>query len=601
MMRIVLSAGRPKPAWLPCTLLALAALTGALHAQEAGKRVALVIGNDAYAMSPLKNAVNDARAMDQALRTAGFQTILIENARKADMDRVIGEFLDKLGPDDTALFFYAGHGVQIENENFLVPVDFPQVATISAAKFACMSVAQIFDELKRKRAKRNIVILDACRSNPVTAKYSLEAGLAKPQDAPKEAFIVFSTGPGQTAADNPNGRNSWFTEALADYISQPGLTVEINELLTRVRKRVSEATEGRQTPWTTSNLTDGFYFHQPAATGAENDSTLTEKWMEDARVRERREEWDEAIDLVNQVVQKDHVNRVLQTKAGGSLEALAQRKLPYLAARKIAQTRFQAGDYAGAATADEQALKLDPFAADAAIEGVDSYLLADRLPEAVALLKAVRLRGTSDAVQSADRMLQQLAAGSPEAAQEAQAAPPQPPPIAELFGGAQFGVPDWDAGRRHLQAASVDITRWTRDLKMEVPMPVLLAAAITAAPPAATATAQAAAAAPPDQIASAQTTAISSAIFHVEVVPTAETRNLRLRAAGPDEFGYVQFEGPAGETPVVFEGRQLVLPTKLKLPAGKYQVRTVDQGKVVSQQEVEVAPLSTQTYKVKRP
>jgi hypothetical protein len=85
------------------------------------------------------------------------------------------------------------------------------------------------------------------------------------------------------------------------------------------------------------------------------------------------------------------------------------------------------------------------------------------------------------------------------------------------------------------------------------------------------------------------------------VVPTAETRNLRLRAAGPDEFGYVQFEGPAGETPVVFEGRQLVLPTKLKLPAGKYEVRTVDQGKVVSQQEVEVAPLSTQTYKVKRP
>jgi tetratricopeptide (TPR) repeat protein len=321
--------------------------------------------------------------------------------------------------------------------------------------------------------------------------------------------------------------------------------------------------------------------------------------MEDARARERRGEWNEAIDLINQVVQKDHVNRVLQTKAGGSLEALAKRKLPYLAARKIAQTRFQAGDYAGAAAADEQALNLDPFAADAAIEGVDSYLLADRMPEAVAMLKAVRLRGNSDAVQTADRMLQQLAAVSPEAAQEAQAGAPQPPPIAELFGGVQFGVPDWDAGRRHLQTASVDITRWTRDLKMEVPMPVLLAAAITARPPA-TATAQAAAA-PPDQIASAQTTAVSSAIFHVEVVPTTETRNLRLRATVPDEFGYVQFEGPAADTPVVFEGQQLVLPTKLKLPAGKYEIRTVDQGKVVSQQELEVAPLSTQTYKVKRP
>ncbi|MGO9232526.1 MAG: caspase domain-containing protein, partial [Bryobacteraceae bacterium] len=141
MMRTVRSAGRRKPAWLKCTLLLFASLACALHAQDAGKRVAIVIGNDAYATSPLKNAVNDARAMDQALKSAGFQTILLENAGKADMDRVIGEFLDKIGPDDTALFYYAGHGVQIENENFLVPVDFPQVATISAAKFACMSVA----------------------------------------------------------------------------------------------------------------------------------------------------------------------------------------------------------------------------------------------------------------------------------------------------------------------------------------------------------------------------------------------------------------------------------------------------------------------------
>jgi hypothetical protein len=585
-MRIVLSA------------LLLAALSSALVAQDTGKRVALVIGNDAYTISPLKNAVNDARAMDQALRTAGFQTILLENARKADMDRVIGEFLDKLGPDDTALFYYAGHGVQIENENFLVPVDFPQVATISAAKFACMSMAQIFDELKRKRAKRNIVILDACRSNPVAAKYSLEAGLAKPQDAPKEVFLAFSTGPGQTATDNPNGRNSWFTETLADYISQAGLTVEINELLTRVKKRVSDATEGRQTPWTTSNLTASFYFHQPLNAGAENDSTLTEKWMEDARVRERREEWNEAIDLVNQVVQKDTAQVLAQGKPGDALAEFARKKLSYLAARKLAQVRFDAGDYAAAAGADEQALALDPFATDAALQGADSYLLADRLPEAVALLKAIRLRGTSDVVHAAELMLKQLAAVSPDAAKEAQAAPPQPPPIEELFSAVHFGVPDWNAGRQHVQTASVDITRWTRDLKMEVPMPVLLATALVAPPPAAT-TAQTAAT--PDQAAGAQVAAVSNAIFHVEVVPTAETRNLRLRPDEPGEFGYVQFEGPDGVAPVMFEGQLLVLPAKLKLPAGKYEIRTVDQGKVVGQQDLDVAPLSTQTFQVKRP
>jgi tetratricopeptide (TPR) repeat protein len=456
-----------------------------------------------------------------------------------------------------------------------------------------MSVARIFDELKRKRAKRNIVILDACRSNPVAEKYSLEAGLANPQDAPSESFVAFSTGPGQTATDNPNGRDSWFTEALADYISQSALTVEINEVFTRVKKRVSQATEGRQTPWTTSNLTSRFYFHMPPNGDSDSDSTVAEKWMEDARVREQREEWAEAIDLVNQV---------LQRKPGGALETLAKERLPYLTARKNAQARFEAGDYPAAANSYEQALKLDPFAMNAVLQGVNSYLLQDHLPEAIVLLKAMRLRGTSEAVQTADLMLKQLAAVSPEAATEVQSGVPQPPPIEEVFSGMHFGVPDWDAGKRHLETAEVDITRWTKDLKMEVPMPVLVASAATATPaPAAETTAQATAETAADHADDAQAAAVNNAIFHVEVVPTGDTRNLRLRPDAAEEFGYVQFDGPAGETPVVFAGKQVVLPTKLKLPTGKYEIRTVDEGKVVNRQDLEVTPLSTQTFKVKRP
>jgi len=575
----------------------VAILAASLPAQETGKRVALVIGNDAYPMSPLKNAVNDARAMDRALKAAGFQTTVLENGKKADMDGAIGEFLDKLGPDDTALFFFAGHGVQIENENFLVPVDFPEVATISAAKFACMSMAQIFDELKRKRARQNVVILDACRSNPVTARYSLVAGLAKIQDAPKETFVAFSTGPGQTATDNPDGRNSWFTEALADYISQPALTVEVNELFTRVKRRVSDATEGRQTPWTTSNLTGRFYFHEPLNAGAGDDSTLTQKWMEDALLREQRAEWADAIDLAG---------RVLQKKPGGQLEELAKAKMPYFTARKDAQARFDDGDYAAAAGLYEQALKLDPFAGDAAMEGVESYLLQDRLPKAVALLTTIRQRGTSEAVRTAGLMLAQLAAVSPEAGQEAKAALPPPPPIEELFDGMHFGVPDWDAGRRYLKSSSVDISPWTKKVKMEVAMPVLLMpapAAIAAAaepPPADT---------PPaavDQADPGQTAAIDAAIFHIEVVPiegvpTGDARNLKLRTGAPEEVGYVLFDGPPGGTPVVFAGKQVTLPTKLTLPAGKYEIRMVDAGKVLSTQNLEVTPLSLQTFKVVRP
>jgi tetratricopeptide (TPR) repeat protein len=583
--------------WLRHGLPLLAILAGSLDAQEAGKRVALIIGNDAYSMSPLKNAVNDAEAMDRALKTAGFQTMLFENAKKAEMERAIGEFLDKLGPDDVALFYFAGHGVQIENENFLVPVDFAPVATISAAKFACMSVALIFEELKHKRARQNIVILDACRSNPVTARYSLQAGLAKPQDEPKETFLAFSTGPGQTASDNPDGRNSWFTEALADYISQPTLTLEIKELFTRVSRRVSDATEGRQAPWMTSNSTGRFYFHQPLNAGADSDSTLTQKWMDDALVREQRGEWGEAIDLVNQVLHKN---------PGGTLEELAAGKLPYLTARRDAQARFDGGDYAAAAGLYEQALKLDPFAGEAAIAGVDSYLLQDRIPEAVVLLKAIRQRGTSEAVQTADLMLKQLAAVSPEAGQEAQAGPPPPPPVEELFAGTHFGVPDWDAGKRHLQSASVDISRWTRGLKMEVAMPVLLMPATPAAPAADTAQAPppapppAPGAAPADE-AAAQAAALAAAVFHVEVVQTSEARNLKLRPDAPEEFGYVQFDSPSGDTPVLFGGKQTTLPAKLKLPAGKYEIRMVDSGKIINSQNMEVTPLSLQVFKVVRP
>src|ERR1035438_6579248 len=218
--------------------------------QAEGKRIALIIGNNAYSISPLQNAVNDARVLDKALRDAGFQTILRENATKAAMEEATAEFLQQLGPDDTALFFYAGHGIQIENENFLVPVDFAAASTVIQAKFRCFSMAQVFDALKN-RPKRSIVILDACRSNPMAKDNALQSGLAQPQNAGKETYIAFSTGPGQVAADNPNGRNSWFSEALSDLIAQQGLTIE--EVFTRVRAQVSNETEGRQTPWSQSS------------------------------------------------------------------------------------------------------------------------------------------------------------------------------------------------------------------------------------------------------------------------------------------------------------------------------------------------------------
>jgi len=658
MLRFTVPVSLIRPLPAAVALLALAAVPS-LFAQESGKRVALIIGNDAYSTSPLKNAVNDARAMDAALRASNFRTLLVENARLSDMHTKIGEFLDQLGPDDTALFFYAGHGVQIANENFLVPVDFIPGNSLASAKLSCMSVAQIFEELKSKRAKKNIIILDACRSNPVAEKYSLEAGLAQPQNPGKETYVVFSTGPGQVAADNPDGRNSWFTEALSEYIGQPALTIELNEVLNKVKKRVSDATDGKQTPWTISSLTSGFYFHTPNNLDTENDPTLTEKWFDDAKRREQREAWSEAIDLLNQILKK---------KPGGALEEAVRNKLPYLTARKEAQERFDAGDYTAAATLYEQALKLDPFSFDAALQGANSYLLTDRLPEAVGLLKAIRIRGTTVATKKANAQLQELAAVSKEAGAELKAETPQPPAIEEIFSGAHFGVPDWDAGARRLQTAPVELGKWTKDLTLVEPAPVVVAQPVTVAAPADPAAA-----------------AVANAVFHVELLPTGDKRDLKIRRLGTapavvintsnarrptgvqvkvtteppgaeltvdsdneqhcqspcvftlaparqmlhirmegfrtehravevkapgselavtleQEFGTVEFNGPQGETPIVYDGKQVApqVPAKVRVPTGKYEIRTMQDGKILNRQDVEVTTNGTNVVTVKK-
>ena len=641
-------------------LLSLASIIPAAYAQDTGKRVALIIGNDTYAISPLKNAVNDARAMDAALRASNFRTILVENAKKSDMESKIGEFLDMLGPDDTALFFYAGHGVQIANENFLVPVDFVPGNSLSSAKFSCMSVAQIFDELNRKRAKKNIVILDACRSNPVAEKYSLEAGLAQPQNPGKETYIAFSTGPGQVAADNPDGRNSWFTEALSEFVRQPSLTLELNEVFTKVKKRVSDATEGRQTPWTISSLTSGFYFHAPLNQDTENDPTLAEKWFDDAQRREQHEDWAAALDLID---------RVLKKKPGGTLEEAARHELAYCTARKEAQERFDAGDYPGAAGLDLQAVKLDPFAIDAAFQGVNSYLLNDRVADAIPLLKAIRIHGSSASAAKANAMLQELSAVSKEAATELQAGIPEPPPIDEIFSGAHFGIPDWDAGARRLETAPVDMSRWTKDLNLPEQMPTQPGQPVVAP------------ATPPP---TPEAAAISNAMFHVELLPTGDHRDLKIRrlASAPalnssnvrrpsgvpvkvtteppgaeltidgdagqhcqspcvlslapgkqaihlqldgfraeiraldvqpagselavaleQEFGFVEFKGSPGDAPIVFDGKQVApqVPATVRVPVGKYEIRAMQDGNILNRQDVEVTPLSKTVVTVKKP
>jgi hypothetical protein len=203
-------------------------------------------------------------------------------------------------------------------------------------------------------------------------------------------------------------------------------------------------------------------------------------------------------------------------------------------------------------------------------------------------------------VERAELMLKQLAAVSPEAAKEAQAPTPQPPPIGELFSSTTFGTPDWGAGKRRLETATVDISAYTKDLKMEVAMPVLVVPPPAAGgPDAPAAGGPAPADAPADANAASSAAALAAAIFHIDVVQVAgDTRNLKLRTGAAEEFGYLVLNGVSKETPVLLDSKQVAPSGKLKLAVGKYEVRIMDGGKVVGTQPVEVKPLSIETFTV---
>ena len=222
---------------------------------QAGKH-ALIVGNDAYGLSPLSNAVNDARSMRATLRGLGFTVETVLDADYPTFDRAIDLFVERLGQGDVALFYYAGHGVQIEGMNYLIPVDFER-ANAAKVKYRAVPADLIRERMEQSGAQLSILILDACRDNPFHGARSVGPGLAHMATG-IGTFIAFSTAPGRTAADNPTGGNGLFTQHLIDTLDTPGLSID--QVFNEVRKKVYEASDGAQIPWTASSLIGAFYF-----------------------------------------------------------------------------------------------------------------------------------------------------------------------------------------------------------------------------------------------------------------------------------------------------------------------------------------------------
>jgi uncharacterized caspase-like protein len=256
----------------------------------AERRTALVIGNSAYRKSPLVNPVNDAQAMAATLGSLGFTVTKIENASKSQMADAIRKFGDGIKQGGVGLFYFAGHGVQVNGENFLIPVDDDiqekeQVATKG------VEARLVLQAMGNARNRLNVVILDACRNNPFAqsasralvatgtdgrARSDSASGLA-PMEALVGTLIAFATAPESVAADG-SGKNGVYTENLLRNISEPGLRIE--DVFKRTRFGVRQETNGRQVPWENTSLEGDFYFVAPVpgstvASGSVAPSTAT--------------------------------------------------------------------------------------------------------------------------------------------------------------------------------------------------------------------------------------------------------------------------------------------------------------------------------------
>lgn len=219
------------------------------------QRTALVIGNSSYSSGPLRNPVNDATDMAVALRKAGFTVVLKKDASLQTMEESIEDFGNRLKRGGVGLFYYAGHGVQVNGVNYLIPIG-ATVNKESDVRFKAFDVGRVLAEMENANNGLNIVLLDSCRDNPFGKSFrSASRGLAIVSNAPTGTFISYSTGAGQVARDG-EGRNSPYTRTLLKYMHEPG--IPITELFIKVRQKLRKETG--QVPWELSSLEGEFLF-----------------------------------------------------------------------------------------------------------------------------------------------------------------------------------------------------------------------------------------------------------------------------------------------------------------------------------------------------
>jgi len=300
-----------------------------------GPRKALVVGNVAYPRQPLRNSVNDAVDLSAALRGVGFT---VETVLDADHDRLasaVDAFVNSLQQGDVALFYYSGHGMQLDGENYLVPTSF-QFRDEADARFEAYGASRILSRLESRNTRLNIMILDSCRDNPFRLARQPQRGWA-PLTSTRSSFIAYATSPGSTASDNPAGRNGLFTQYLLRALPKTGLPLD--DLFQWVREQVYFASGGEQLPWTSSGVVGLFFIRPftqetsapsggaPAAIEAVNETKDVRALVVDLYRQQKYSEAARAFDAAGRIWPQGRLPRRLRGSAGTSPEDLEIQQL----------------------------------------------------------------------------------------------------------------------------------------------------------------------------------------------------------------------------------------------------------------------------------
>jgi formylglycine-generating enzyme required for sulfatase activity len=259
------------------------------------RKLALLIGNNAYPRMPLQNAVNDATSLAAMLTELGFTADLVTDANRRDTRAAIDRFIAALRPGDVALFYYSGHGIQVDNENYLLPTDF--TATDEAeARDQGYSAGLLHERMQERRSRLSLLILDACRDNPFRTSRSATQGWATMRMA-KGSLLAFATAPGAVASDGPRGVNGLFTKYLLEALREPGL--KLNDVFDRVREKVDAESDGKQTPFTVSGVIGTFVFRDPEEEDRKRRAEIARMEGELKRIEAKRAE-DKTADKVRE-------------------------------------------------------------------------------------------------------------------------------------------------------------------------------------------------------------------------------------------------------------------------------------------------------------